>query len=150
MLPLRPWDVLRNARWGAGIQANAVMIFHLNAAGVRVARLVVIVVLLAGISSPAFAADPPQDGQGSHAPPQPPDSAWQADIILAQRVCSRLDAPVRRCRANGGLNRTEQPRQPDAEKIREETEGAASLWAVPARHADALRACPFVGAVAAK
>jgi hypothetical protein len=64
MLPLQPSDVLRNARWGAGIQASAVTIFHLNPAGVRVARLAVIVVLLAGISSPAFAADPPRDARG--------------------------------------------------------------------------------------
>jgi hypothetical protein len=41
-----------------------VTVFHLNFAGVRVAGLAVIVVLLAGISSRGFAADPPQDARG--------------------------------------------------------------------------------------
>jgi hypothetical protein len=46
-------------------------------------------------------------GDRPNAPPQPANSARQADIILAQGISRRFDARVRGSCANSRLDRTE-------------------------------------------
>ena len=86
----------------------------------------------------------------SDATTQPTKCAGQAHIEPPQRVSRSLNAPGRKCCANGVLDRGEQTRQSGGKKVRQKAECSMALRAIPSSDAQPLRIYARIAAVASK
>lgn len=95
-----------------------------------------------------------QDSQcelnGSKAPAHPTDSRRQRHCQVTHHRGRRLDAALASDGSDNFLDLGKQARQACGHEVRQQTEGAVSLRAIPAGHTKALRSGPRVAAMARK